>query len=637
MGIIINVSYFGRLYMRRILVAVASVFMAIMMSITAIGCNLVTVNNEKDMNQVVAEVSIGEGAPVEKIYKKDMVMAYINYYYTLEQQGTSRADVFQTIIENLVNNRVFVQYAIKYFSGDAAEINWDIATYLDDIEKRDAKYSAYKDMNELIESYETDNKDGDKVGDTVTTTVRAVPTGATNDDELSDKEKDDYIAKGIDTTSTDQKKKAFAKVVNILQVNDLLGDGYDGSDITTTDYYKETLNNYYESLLIEKFEKDITNKARKQVITDAQGNITLAKLEAEYAKLVQKQKDYDATEFANALSSVSASSPIVWSEYSGYGLVYNLLLGADTTLTDKLTEWKEDNPNYTQAAYEEAREDIFADIKIKDLRSSWITAGYDFDADTKKFTGDYTLTTDSLAYQGTVTKLTEDGAEKPEYRAEADEMSISEFLNFMEKYLYGAENAVTQANANITDNYEVKAPTVNDPSEFENKVKELMFAFSTDDSDAALNTYKGYDITPKPNGNGSEKYMIEFANAGRKLIDENNGFGEYGYIMVATDYGYHVMFVSEIFDTDYQYETLKEYLDKEYGAPTESWEKELEKMFENWDDADTNHYLYVLFNNLASTAVNNALSEKQKEILNTYVYAGDYVTLYESAYADLME
>ena len=40
----------------------------------------------------------------------------------------------------------------------------------------------------------------------------------------------------------------------VLKVNELLGDGYEGT-IETSDYFKQTLKNYEENKIIEKFEK----------------------------------------------------------------------------------------------------------------------------------------------------------------------------------------------------------------------------------------------------------------------------------------------------------------------------------------------------------------------------------------------
>lgn len=622
--------------MRRILVAIASAVMAFVMSVTCLtGCNLVTVDTERDMNQLVATVQITTDAPQEKIYKKDMVMAYLNYGYYYEQYyGYTRTQVFTMIKNNLVNSRVYVQNAMLLFDAGEAPFDgmvenssitdkWNIERYLSDKDMADAKYSAYKDMNDLIESYTEDDEE-DKVGDTMVDSVRAVPTGASNDEELTDAEKAEYVQNGIDTSSTEERRRAFNKVINLFEANGLLGEDYKGNDITKTEYYKETLNNYYENTLIEKYEKCITEQARKSV--------TFGKLEEEYLKKYNEQRDWTTDEFVSALSSASATDPILYANASGYGFVYNLLLGASDEVKEELTEWKNDHKGYTVEQYEAAREHIFNEkITVKDLRTSWILSGYDFDG--TKFTGDYTLVpADSLPYKGSVNLLNGDERDekdyKAEYNAEPTEMSVMEFIELMDDYVYGTQKSFSLSDGMRVDASEAKAY-------YDKRVKELMFAFSTDDSDSALNTYKGYAVKPEPDGSDTEEYQKEFAKAAREVLT----LGKNSYVMIATDYGYHVIFYSEAFSSSWDFDNLIDYLNNEYGTKEKSeWESYYSDMISNWDDFEnTTHYLYVLHDSLASTSASTALTNAQNDMLNKYVYSGDkYVVVYESVYADLL-
>lgn len=622
--------------MRRILVAIASAVMAFVMSVTCLtGCNLVTVDTERDMNQLVATVQITTDAPQEKIYKKDMVMAYLNYGYYYEQYyGYTRTQVFTMIKNNLVNSRVYVQNAMLLFDAGEAPFDgmvenssitdkWNIERYLSDKDMADAKYSAYKDMNDLIESYTEDDEE-DKVGDTMVDSVRAVPTGASNDEELTAAEKAEYVQNGIDTSSTEERRRAFNKVINLFEANGLLGEDYKGNDITKTEYYKETLNNYYENTLIEKYEKCITEQARKSV--------TFGKLEEEYLKKYNEQRDWDNDEFVSALSSASATDPILYANASGYGFVYNLLLGASDEVKEELTEWKNDHKGYTVEQYEAAREQIFNEkITVKDLRTSWILSGYDFDG--TKFTGDYTLVpNDSLPYKGSVNLLNGDERDekdyKAEYNAEPTEMLVMEFIKLMDDYVYGTQKSFFVSDGMRVDASEAKA-------DYDKRVKELMFAFSTDDSDSALNTYKGYAVKPEPDGSDTEEYQKEFAKAAREVLT----LGKNSYVMIATDYGYHVIFYSEAFSSSWGFNNLIDYLNNEYGTKEKSeWESYYSDMISNWDDFEnTTHYLYVLHDSLASTSASTALTNAQNDMLNKYVYSGDkYVVVYESVYADLL-
>lgn len=631
--------------MRRLLVAIASVVLSLVMGVTFLtGCNLVTVDNERDMNQVVAVVKL-EDAPEETIYKKDMVMAYLNYGYMYEQYYSyTQAQTFQLIIDNLVNNRVYVQYAMKEFNAKGLVVDntitdvWDVSRYLTEIETNEVKYDAYKDMSELIDSYETETEE-EKLGDTMIEAVRTIPTGATNDEEVSYTDKVKYItdrdADKFGVAETEDRRKAFNEVINVLKVNDLLGEYKAEEGIVSTDYYKETLKGLQEQKLIEKYEKTITDAARAKITFDM--------LEKEYLEVYNKQKNWSATEFAAGIESASATSPIVYSGYNGYGLVYNVLIGADEETLAELDKWKENHPNYTEKDYVEARADIFSqNVKAKDLRSTWVRSGYDFEKkdDGYYFTGDYTLTSEenSLAFQGTVTELAPaTDEEKAEYSVVANEIDMQTFLKFVNKYVYGQEDMGETVDPDSYMTIVDGSNATNAVTEYDEKVKELMFAFSTDDSDTALNTYKGYSETPAPDGSDNEKYMQEFADAARKLFTMPRN----SMIVAATDYGFHFMFLSETFDpATYNFATLSDYLDYEYGVKgRDGWVSYFETdVRAGWDDyKNTNHYLYVLLDNMASSAVDKALTNAKNKVISDYVQSGVAVTLYESRYADLID
>ena len=73
-----------------------------------------------------------------------------------------------------------------------------------------------------------------------------------------------------------------------------------------------------------------------------------------------------------------------------------------------------------------------------------------------------------------------------------------------------------------------------------------------------------------------------------------------------------------------------------YGQ--QDWKAVLDEMVANWDDwDDKDHFLYTLFDSVASTNVNTEMTKIQNKILNDYVYNdGGYVVKYESRYAELL-
>ena len=667
--------------MRKTFITIASLMMTLIMGLTFLGgCKLITTNSKKDMNQVIATVKISSDMEkADEIYKKDIAMAYLNYGYMYEYSyGYTREKVVKMIVNNLVNNRVYVQYAMQEFNKsnetivDSTKGNWDIDRYLTASEKMDALYSTVKNMNELITSYMDVE---DKVQDSMPEAVRTIPTNAKNaEKKLDDTQKGQYVY-GKDYPKTDyvytdsdviiddgaenaERRKAYNKVINLLRSNELLGD-YTNS-LTETTYYQETLQSHKEQALLDRFEKSIITEARKTV--------SLSDLAEVYADRFNTQNNMTETEFAEKLSSATASDPVLVNNNGTYGYVYNLLLGANDTTTAKITkyvdDWKKLNPQPTVEEKEqfekdkaEYRKDLFNNITVKDMRYSWIWSGYDgqLSGTEYTFTGDYAFATDSLPFQGDVKLLNPvaNGEEEPEnYKAEYSvtnvrKFNLTSFIEMMETYLYGGtQNDAKKAGA--PDAYYKVVNVDGDLAQYDEKINELLFAFSTDSG--SLNTYKGYSIAPVPELGGSETYMQEFADAGRILLgmdtdaradvlDSGATLGNKSYIMVATDYGYHIMFYSQVFDNTFAYETLDEYLEafcNKYGKA--DWQSVLNDMIDNWDDfEDKDHFLYTLFDSVASTKVNTVLTNAQNKILNDYVYNdGGYVVKYESRYAELL-
>lgn len=644
--------------MRKIFVTMAALIMALVMSVTAFGCNLIKVDDEKDMAQVVAVVQVEESSPKEEntIYKKDVVLAYLNYGYYYEQNyGYSRQQVIELIMNNLITNRIYVQVAMLdfdkgegSFAGQIANSSitdkWDIERYLTEDELVEATYLARQGIDELIHSYQHEHghDHGNGVGDTITDEVRTIPTGATN---AADKEEEPTIDEMksfvIDVNSEDSRKKAYNDVIELLDDNNLLGEYK--NDIEETDYFKQTLKGYQEQILIEKYEKCI--------IAPVHAKYTLDNVRSLFNEKLQAQKDLSDTEYASALSSATSENPILYAPTGTYGYVYNLLLGVSSEQSNELKEFDANNPNATDAERSAARKEILDKTIVKDLRSTWIMSGYDFDG--TKFTGDYTFTSaeNSLKFFGETKHLNpEDDADHGEeghvhdedYVAEygvtkVDEMSVSEFVKMMEEYVYGSSQ-----DSNVktyTDSAVYRAVnTSNASDDYNDKINELLFAFSTDGG--SLNTYKGYTIAPAVDGSNQEQYMYEFAEYGREVL--NGAVGDKGYIMVATDYGYHIMFYSEVYNVGEVYADLDAYLAGEcakYLADSEmaDWNAYFKNMQDNWSEfEDTANYLYVLYNQLVSNEINVTVNKYQNDLLNKYYFGEDSkVVKYEDRYSDL--
>ena len=100
---------------------------------TAAGCDsLIGTDNEADMSRVIAEVNItkekdfAEGGKYAaykdvvsesngKIYKRDLISAFLSSGYSSVQNGATYKDTFNKLAETLVARKITVQYSMAYF------------------------------------------------------------------------------------------------------------------------------------------------------------------------------------------------------------------------------------------------------------------------------------------------------------------------------------------------------------------------------------------------------------------------------------------------------------------------------------------------------------------------------------------
>ena len=652
--------------MRRLSKIITSLVLCLIMCLSALtGCALITTNSQRDMNQVVATVKIDTQAPLDKIYKKDIVTSYLNYGYVYEQYyGYTTEQAILEIIDTLVNNRIYVQNAIKQLqlSADGVKDNtvtdvWDVKRYLTTEEQTDAEYNTLKNVNDFIESLISKGDEDTVKKDSLWEEVRTSPTNATNKtQELGHGDKSTYVEEGVLGYDKEEgnadNRNAYNKFVKILRANALLGKDFLG-DVRTTDFYTQTLLNQYESKLIENYENKIKFEARgvtSTVATEKQAQLEaiMDNLISAYEERYEEQAEWSTTDFVTKLSEASVSEPILYGHGGHYGYVYNLLLGVSGTpleamisnLDSEVADIKDET--LRKQTRLEKRETILSATTVKDLRSSWILSGYDFDGE--KFTGDYTFAKDSansLKFYGNVSLLKEaTQTENAKYSVlDLQKLTLDGFITEMETYVYGAPKTVAGDNDASVSVYKAYQHTAK-VEEYDAKINELLFAFSTDGG--SLNTYKGYVVKPIPDGTDEEEYVQEFADGARRLME----LGGYSYLICATDYGYHVMFFSEVFSVDYGYDNLVDYLNNEQDKSLnqQAWATELgtilsviddEKEMEKYQD----NYLYLLYNSVYSTSINNALSNYKTETLNEYRYEepGKFVKIYTERYKDLMK
>ena len=625
--------------MKKRLTAFLSLILSILIGATCLsGCRLVTVDSQRDMNQVVATIKVNDGE--ENIYKKDLVMGYLNYgYLYVQYYGYTEEKAYNLLFDEMVSSRILAQGAMKKFEedgkiADSTKGVYQLERYVDADGILDAEYKTYVAINDLLDSAMPNEEV--KVQDTVVGEVRTVPSNATNKEaEFSKEEKQAYISKGFDINSSADRREAFNEVIELLEVNELLGKDYNGT-LESTDYFKNSKKNYLETELLTILEETLSLEARQSLSFDD--------LVDEYAEAYADQSEWDNADFVDALSNASVGSPMIYSAFGSYGYVHNLLLGASEEQTEKITAIRTDNANISDVEYAEKRANILASTLVSDLRSSWVLSGYDteeitVDAENKLiFTGDYTFAKDknnSLPLQGDYKMIREADEEKktPALYTVTDlyTYQLDEFISFMDAYLGGTQaDNLSAYNSLGVSVYGAKS--LADVSEYKAKINEMLFAFSTDDG--SLNTYDGYVIKPAVDGANTEEYVKTFGDAGRILLEQGTG-----YVIVASDFGYHVMFYSESFNVNFSVPTLVEYLNKESGESksADEWKTYYQSLISDWENFEKeDNYLFHTANNLTSAKVTNSLERIKRDMINTNRYEeSDKVILYKNVFEDL--
>ena len=612
--------------MKKRFFGILATVLSLIVSVTGLfGCKLIVTDPDRDASQVVATVDI---VRKDEITKMDVMVGYLDYgYYYEYYYGYTKTKTLQLVLDSLVENSVMYQTAVVDLErGEAPFENsvkddtkavYSADRYLTEKEIVEAEYYVRKIIESYLHSYLEDHEHG--AGDSTIGTVRTTPTNAANDTDVSFEDKKEFINEPFDIDSTPEQSESYNRVIEYFEVNGVLGEDFNG-DLESTSFYKNTLKNRKENTVLENYQKAINVNAVKE--------LTFDNLNDEYLIAKSNQQDFNNTEFVEALTNATVDSPILYSAFGTYGYVYNLLLGTNDIQTAQIEGLTLDEETDD---YKNERNRILSSIMVKDLRDSWINAGYDYDFENKVFTGDYTFaknSSNSLKFQGEVVHLNAGDEDKheytPEYRAESREMTLNEFITFMDEYVYG-QSVTAQTNVNL-DVYR-KVVYTGEVEEYDAKINELLFAFSTDDG--SLNTYKGYLIKPEVEGSNTEQYVDSFAKAGRELLE----IGGCSYVIVASKYGYHVMFFSEVYKADYGFDSLVEYLNATEGNL--DWASELEKIKNKADDALEGSFLNVLANKLISVIEANAYSKTKSEKLNQYVYSENNAVTFHSTIEQL--
>ena len=468
------------------------------------------------------------------------------------------------------------------------------------------------------------------------------------------------------------RRKAYSSFLASLRANSLIESGEDLSDVESLTYFKTELASAYETAIInkltDKFEDTIRATVNEQYAQEIY-DTTYSRQETTFAN--------DTDSFETALEGVSDTSFVLTAPEANYGYVINILIPFSTSQSLELENAPADlgdtkGNNFLQRAA------LLRDVRGTDQRGTWFDEDYAFDgAETENaYTGgnaarSYLFFEDSLGgneqyervpnylgyytYNGTVRQNDDES-----YTVRPNRITIDEFIAEMEGYLTQAANEVsvegdgytvsegvyvngiaaddtinavadntTYYNRSVSDYYTESgavdyskfvyyAGQVNFTNGFDanqfflagsaenvaySVMNELSFAYNTDT--AGLNDYFGYVIST-----GATDYVPEFEYAAQYVCRQGAG----SYVVVPSDYGWHVIYCTFSFVADEEGNVIAPYTF-------------------NWGDRTTEGtFSYLFYEALCADLVSEYASIRQSNAIEDFK---DCAVVYEDRYADL--
>lgn len=468
------------------------------------------------------------------------------------------------------------------------------------------------------------------------------------------------------------RRKAYSSFLASLRANSLIESGEDLSDVESLTYFKTELASAYETAIInkltDKFEDTIRATVNEQYAQEIY-DTTYSRQETTFAN--------DTDSFETALEGVSDTSFVLTAPEANYGYVINILIPFSTSQSLELENAPADlgdtkGNNFLQRAA------LLKNVRGTDQRGTWFDEDYAFDgAETENaYTGgnaarSYLFFEDSLGgneqyervpnylgyytYNGTVRRNDDES-----YTVRPNRITIDEFIAEMEGYLTQAANEVsvegdgytvsegvyvngiaaddtinavadnsTYYNRSVSDYYTESgavdyskfvyyAGQVNFTNGFDanqfflagsaenvaySVMNELSFAYNTDT--AGLNDYFGYVIST-----GATDYVPEFEYAAQYVCRQGAG----SYVVVPSDYGWHVIYCTFSFVADEEGNVIAPYTF-------------------NWGDRTTEGtFSYLFYEALCADLVSEYASIRQSNAIEDFK---DCAVVYEDRYADL--
>ena len=407
------------------------------------GCSLVSTNTAADMNRTIATVDISKAAKFNdefgdyasavgetNIIKRELVAYFINYGYSVYQQyyatnpDNAYERTFNSLLDQLVDNAVLVQYSTLYLLKEKGEAEADaLETYkslegekakyeylLGGEDSEDvyiAKYNLYNSINSAIDAQE--KKILKEETSSNGTETRTAPTGVDTQKENyypqkseTDKSLDYKIYTGyagytLDESGAYEKDKlegtnnatriaAYTKFISNLEDSsyDLVDSKKeDLRDVENLDYIQYEYINQLQQRIINKY-YDVYEKKQEDALKDLGTDKPYATLDAYYQNLLDSQTENYQKEsnFTSAMDSMSDTSFVLYApktddtDNGKFGYVYNILLPFSEKQSDDLKALQakyadSDLDGGYKPEYYTERKKLLEEIKTTDQREAW--------------------------------------------------------------------------------------------------------------------------------------------------------------------------------------------------------------------------------------------------------------------------
>ncbi len=599
---------------------------------------------------------------VNSLTQRKILTQYAVYYFvnkgldnpdadriSLEAYKTAQLNAVGTEEKALLESHpevLTMKYYLTDFGSDSAEA---MEGYYE------AVYQLHASLNSSLDSVE-----GDYIKESGHThshdDTRTLPTNATS-------EKSDYVPtksdgtldyaiytgrNALDTCGAYEKvegstkstrMKAYNMFLYNLQSYGLIEEGEQTADITKLNYYYEELSSSLATALVNKYYDELKAQAEEKLLANDG-----ALVQSEYAALLNNQKttyDNDKTAFSTAMDSTADNAFLLYG-MENYGYVYNILLPFSQTQSQLYSAAQN---KYEEKELYKYREELLAKVVGKDLRGAWFceeeSEHYAYEKNGKYYFFEDNFTNNdryetitqyagNYAYNGTAELV--DG----EWECTPNTLTIDEFMTEFVNYVsttagvtavaddrsatygnyYNAEDEIDYSGFVYASGkfdfgtdvfsaadyfYQGTDATPNKYYQALSAVNELMFAYSTDTG--CLNTYMGYSV----NANKTS-FVSEFEYAAQWAVQQGVG----AYVVVPSDYGWHIIYCSYKFDGG-----------EVYGGYDHS-QRETEGTFS-----------YYFYEALKDTSATTLSTSEQNRIVKAY--EDKAVTLYTDRYQDLLD